>query len=294
MGKKLRYLLAAAAIALFSADAFAQDTTETAEAKPVAETQTESVEAQPVVAEAESAQPATKTKKEERVSADGSYKFRPSWGIGLQYGMTFTDMSNWNDYLLKPSRQSYFDVNFVAEHEIYVEYTPVEGFRISAFGGYQSLYTSNPGFNYGYAGLEPAFSVRRSFYEFAVGLGLGYGRSWIDSKVNDYDGHGILVRPFIEARFYLCDIFALYLRLAFSYFKDFGTDATDYSRARDLSGEIDTDKLSYAGPNVAIGFRFGDYATPVVHIGDSDGDGVKDDIDDCPDVSGTEIGRAHV
>ena len=91
---------------------------------------------------------------------------------------------------------------------------------------------------------------------------MGYGRTWIDSKINDYDGHALLVRPFIEARFYLCDIFALYLRVAFSYLKDFGTDATAYSRARDINNDLDTDKLSYAGPNIAIGFRFGDYATP--------------------------------
>ena len=226
MGKKLRFLIVAAALALFSTNAVAQDTTE---AKP----------------------------KEERVSADGSYQFKLSWGIGIQYGLTFTDMANWNDYLLKPSRQDYFDVNFVAEHDLYVEVTPVEGFRLSLFGGYQSLYTKNPGFNYGYAGIEPAFSVRRSFYEFAVGIGIGYGKTWIDSDVNDYDGHGILVRPFVEARFYPCDIFALYLRVAFSYFKDFGTDATDYSLARDINNEIDTDKLSYAGPNVAVGIRFG-------------------------------------
>ena len=255
MGKKLRFLIVAAALALFSTNAVAQDTTE---AKP----------------------------KEERVSADGSYQFKLSWGIGIQYGLTFTDMANWNDYLLKPSRQDYFDVNFVAEHDLYVEVTPVEGFRLSLFGGYQSLYTKNPGFNYGYAGIEPAFSVRRSFYEFAVGIGIGYGKTWIDSDVNDYDGHGILVRPFVEARFYPCDIFALYLRVAFSYFKDFGTDATDYSLARDINNEIDTDKLSYAGPNVAVGIRFGSYPTPVVHIGDADNDGVKDDIDDCPNDAG--------
>ena len=299
MGKKLRYMIAAAVIALFATDALAQDAETVAgvqepeaaaEATDVAD---EAVaiadveETEAVVDADETTEASEKVAKEERVSADGSYKFIPSWGVGLQYGMTFTDMSNWNDYLLKPSRQSYFDVNLVAEHELYVEWTPIEGLRLSAFGGYQSLYTSNPGFNYGYAGIEPAFSVRRSFYEFAVGLGLGYGRTWIDSKINDYDGHALLVRPFIEARFYLCDIFALYLRVAFSYLKDFGTDATAYSRARDINNDLDTDKLSYAGPNIAIGFRFGDYATPVVHVGDRDGDGVKDDIDDCPDDPGS-------
>ena len=225
---------------------------------------------------------------EKRVSANGSYQFKPSWGIGLQYGMTFTDMSNWNDYLLVPAKQNYFDVNFVAEHELYIEFTPVEGFRLSIFGGWQSLYITDTGFNYAYGGLEPAFSVRRSFYEFAVGIGVGYGYSWLDSKVNDMNGHGLLLRPFVEARFYLCDVFALYLRVAFGYYKEFGLEATDYAKARDLDNKIDEDKLSYAGPNVAVGFRFGDYETPKIVIGDSDGDGILDDVDDCPNDAGLE------
>lgn len=259
MGKKLRYLMVAAVLALFSTNAMAQESTDDGA-----------------------------TKDEERVSANGSYQFKMSWGVGLQYGLTFTDMSNWNDYLLVPAKQNYFDVDFVAEHELYVEVTPVEGFRLSAFGGYQSLYISDTGFNYGYAGLEPAFSVRRSFYEFAVGLGIGYGKSWLDSKVNDMEGHGLLVRPFVEARFYPCDIFAIYLRIAFSYYKEFGLEATDYAKTRDIDNQINEDKLSYAGPNVAVGVRFGDYAKPVVVVGDSDGDGVLDDIDDCPDEAGLE------
>ena len=223
-----------------------------------------------------------------RVSKNGDYQFKPSWGIGLQYGMTFTDMSNWNDYLLVPAKQNYFDVNFVAEHELYIEFTPVEGFRLSIFGGWQSLYITDTGFNYAYGGLEPAFSVRRSFYEFAVGIGVGYGYSWLDSKVNDMDGHGLLLRPFVEARFYLCDVFALYLRVAFSYYKEFGLEPTDYAKARDLDNKIDEDKLSYAGPNVAVGFRFGDYETPKVVIGDADNDGILDDVDDCPNDAGLE------
>jgi hypothetical protein len=228
----------------------------------------------------------SKPAAEKRVSANGNYQFHPSWGIGLQYGLTFTEMENWNDYLWKPAKHNYYDVNFVADHELYGEWTPVEGFRISLFAGFQSLYISNPGFSYIYGGLEPAFSVRRSFYEFAVGLGLAYGGSIFDSDLGDIDGHGLLVRPFIEARFYPCDIFAIYLRLAFSYYKEFGADLPD-----DFKGDkdaADMDKLSYAGPNLALGFRFGSYATPVVVVPDTDGDGVLDDIDDCKDVSGEE------
>ena len=258
MGKKLRFLMVAAVIALFSTNAMAQDAA------------------------------SDSTAKEERVSADGSYQFKPSWGIGLQYGLTFTDMGNWNDYLLVPAKQNYFDVDFVAEHELYIEVTPVEGFRLSFFGGYQSLYITDTGFNYGYGGIEPAFSVRRSFYEFAVGIGVGYGKSWLDSKVNDMEGHGLLVRPFVEARFYPCDVFALYLRVAFSYYKEFGLEETKYAKARDLNHEINTDKLSYAGPNVAVGIRFGNYPDPVVEVPDSDGDGVLDDVDDCPNEPGAE------
>ena len=270
MGKRLRFLLVSAMISLFSTNAVAQDDG--------------------------AAKDGDKAKK--RVSANGSYEFKPSWGIGLQYGMTFTEMENWNDYLLKPGGLNWFDVNFVAEHELYVEATPVEGFRISAFGGFQSVYTSKTGFSYGYAGLEPAFSVRRSFYEFAVGIGLAYGKDWLDAKGqwfdDDIEGHGLLVRPFVEARFYPCDIFAIYLRVAFGYFKDFGIDIKDKASIQAGSaqgkaagyGEIKEDKLSYAGPNVAIGFRFGVYDDPIKKVGDRDGDGVLDDIDDCPDDAG--------
>ncbi|MCL2326111.1 MAG: OmpA family protein [Proteobacteria bacterium] len=261
MRKTLRYLVVAAAVALLSTNAMAQDNTDASG---------------------------------KRVSADGSYQFKPSWGIGLQYGMTFTDMANWNDYLLKPGRQNYFDVNFVAEHELYGEWTPIEGFRISAFFGYQSLYITNTSFNYIYGGIEPAFSVRRSFYEFAVGLGLAYGYSLLgyEEKAgninNDLDGHGILVRPFVEARFYPTDIFAIYLRVAFAYYKEFGLELSDYTKQRDLEGLANAKKLSYAGPNVALGVRFGNYASPILVIGDRDGDGVLDDIDACPDIPGTE------
>ncbi|MBR4984594.1 MAG: OmpA family protein [Proteobacteria bacterium] len=256
MARKFRFLMAAALLMLFSTNAVAEDSGSDSTA---------------------------------RKSADGSYKFEPSWGVGLQYGLTFTDMQNWNDYLLIPARQNYFDANFVAEHELYVEVTPVEGFRLSAFGGFQSLYISDTGFNYGYGGIEPAFSVRRSFYEFAVGIGLGYGKSWLDSTVNKMEGHGLLVRPFVEARFYPADIFAIYLRIAFGYYKEFGLEPNSYAydRAQTSDHPIDLDKLSYAGPNVAVGIRFGNFKTPVVHVGDDDGDGVLNDIDDCPNDSGS-------
>ena len=260
MGKKLRFLMVAAAIALFSTSAMAEDT-------------------------------AQDGKSESRVSANGSYQFKPSWGIGLQYGMTFTDMDNWNSYLLMPARMNYFDVNFVAEHELYVEVTPVEGFRLSVFGGWQNLYITDTGFNYAYGGIEPAFSVRRSFYEFAVGIGVAYGYSWLDSKAHDMNGHGLYLRPFVEARFYPADIFALYLRLGFGYYKEFGLKKPGkdtYAGLRDINDEIDVDKLSHAGPNVAVGIRFGSYATPKVVIGDTDGDGVLDDVDECVDVAGDE------
>jgi outer membrane protein OmpA-like peptidoglycan-associated protein len=263
MKKNLRFLLVAALATMFSTAAMAQDE------------QNDAAAAAP------------------RVSANGSYQFKPSWGIGLQYGMTFTDLQNWNDYLLVPGHMNYFDVNWVAEHELYVEFTPVEGFRLSIFGGWQNLYITDTGFNYAYGGLEPAFSVRRSFFEFAVGAGVAYGYSWLDSDTYQMDGHGLLVRPFVEARFYIGEIFAIYLRVAFAYYKEFGLENPGENTypglmAKTAGAKIDTDKLQYAGPNAAVGFRFGNYAKPVVVIPDSDGDGVLDDIDDCPDVAGSE------
>ena len=225
--------------------------------------------------------------KAQRVSANGSYEFQPSWGIGLQYGLTFTEMTDYNENLLIPGRQSYFDANFVASHELYGEWSPVEGFRISLFAGYQSLYLSDTGFSYIYGGIEPAWAARRSFYEFAVGVGLGYGYSLVDSSKGDMDGHGLMVRPFVESRFYLNEIFALYLRLAFQYYKEFGLEASDYIKSNDTNGDVNVDEIQFVGPHVALGVRFGSYPEHVKSIGDSDGDGVLDDIDECPDEAGS-------
>ncbi len=222
----------------------------------------------------------------QRVSSNGSYEFKPSWGIGLQYGLTFTEMTDYNDNLLIPGRQTYFDVNFVANHELYGEWSPVEGFRISLFAGYQSLYISDTGFSYIYGGIEPAWAARRSFYEFAVGVGLGYGYSLLDSSKGDMAGHGLMVRPFVEARLYPSDIFAIYLRLAFQYYKEFGIELSDYVKDNDRDGNIDKDSLQYVGPNVSIGIRFGSYPDPIKEVGDRDGDGVLDDVDNCPDEPG--------
>ena len=270
MAKKLSILIFAVCAALFSTSAFAEETTDT------------------------SADTSAKASTEKRVSANGSYEFKPSWGIGIQYGITFTGMDNWSDYLLKPNYLNTFETNsFVADHDLYLEFTPVDGFRISAFGGWQTLYHfEDTGFHYFYGGLEPAWSVRRSFYEFAVGIGIGYGQYWLmNEAVGDTKGHGLLVRPFIEGRLYPCDVFAIYLRLGFEYMKSFGLDQpagwTGNPNALTTTA-INLDKLTHAGPHVAIGIRFGSYPTPIAVVPDSDGDGVHDDVDDCVDIQGSE------
>ena len=221
-----------------------------------------------------------------RVSADGQYTFKPSWGVGLQYGVTFTDMDNWNKHLLIPGATNTYDVDVLAHHELYGEWTPVEGFRMSVFGGYQSLYITKTGFGYYYGGIEPAWSARRSFYEMAVGLGVAYGGSMVDTNHGDMNGHGLMLRPFVEARFYPSDIFAIYLRLAFQYYKEFGLEANGWVTSADVHKRVDTDELQYAGPTVSLGVRFGSYPEPRCEIGDRDGDGVLDDVDDCPDAPG--------
>ncbi len=241
---------------------------------------------------AQDSEDATPVVKPNRVSANGSYEFKPTWGIGLQYGLTFTELDNFNNYLLLPSKQNYYKVNYVAEHELYGEWSPVEGFRISIFGGWQSAYIKNTGYDYFYGGIEPAFAARRSFYEFAVGLGLAYGGSLYSSESDEMDnglkGHGLMVRPFVEARFYPCDIFAIYLRLAFNYVRDFGVEATDTMKMLDTDKRIDEDQLALAGPNVSVGIRFGNFELPKVVVGDADNDGVLDDIDQCPENAGSE------
>ena len=279
MGKKLRVLLIAACAALFATSAMAEEATTPAATSNSAAT-------------ADASQ-AEKT-AQKRESKNGKYEFKRSWGIGLQYGLSFTDLTNWNDYLLTPNGHSKIDgYGFVAEHELYVEVTPVEGFRLSAFGGWQSPYIfENTGFHYFYGGIEPAWSIRRSFYEFAVGLGIGYGQYMLKAA-SDATGHGLLLRPFIEGRLYPCDIFAIYLRVGFMFTKSFGFDKdTDAAwNAGYNENEFETkvgNKLFHAAPHVALGFRFGSYPTPVVVIPDTDGDGVLDDIDDCPNSVGLE------
>ena len=221
-----------------------------------------------------------------RVSANGSYQFVPSWGFGIQYGVTFTDMDNWNRNLLIPGAMNLYDVDVLANHELYGELSPIEGLRLSIFGGYQSLYIKETGFSYYYGGIEPAWAARRSFFEMAVGVGIGYGGSTVDTDHGNLSGHGLMLRPFLEARFYPSDIAAVYLRVAYQYYKEFGLDANDWAKAADVNHKIDTDDLHYAGPNVSIGVRFGAYPAPKCVIGDKDHDGVLDDVDDCPSEPG--------
>ena len=218
-----------------------------------------------------------------------AYAFKPSWGIGLQYGMTFTEMDSWNSYLMDQNGH-HFKTRFSGEHDLYIEVTPVEGFRISAFGGWTSVYKWDPGYDYFYGGIEPAWSVRRSFYELAAGLGVGYGQYRLSTAQSEKKGHGLLLRPFIEGRVYPCDFMAIYLRLGITVMKSFGIDniATDPawngSAGIETLYDIDKTRLYHMGPHIALGLRFGSYPTPVVD--DSDNDGIGDDVDSCPTVPG--------
>ncbi len=244
------------------------------------------VEATPEAPAQESAAPESSPELEIPASAHGSYEWKMSWGGGLEYGLFFTNLDRWNTHIINPASLNTFDTSFLAAHELAIEIAPVEGLRVSAFGGLMTSYGSDPGLDIFYFGLEPAFTVRRSIWEFAVGAGIGYGG--VSLRLADHDGSGgsLLVRPFVEARVYPTDFMAVYARVAFVMMRVLDFEA-DNIQILDLDGrKTSADHLSESGPYVALGLRFGAYPDHVKNIPDTDGDTLRDDVDYCPEVAG--------
>jgi len=224
------------------------------------------------------------TKDEKKVSADGSYEWKMSWGGGFELGVFFTELNRWNTHILNPNEEKPFDLSMMIAHDLAFEVSPVEGLRLSLFGGFTTSYTANPGLDAYYIGLEPAFTVRRGIVEFAAGAGVGYGGVTLwTNNVSAGDSSILLARPFLETRLYPADFYALYARLAFNLVSvlDFKSDTLKIAENQP-NRTTSADQLSESGPYLALGVRFGDYPDHIKSVPDTDGDTFRDDVDGCP------------
>jgi len=216
-------------------------------------------------------------------SEHGSYEWKLSWGAGFEYGLFFTELERWNTHLFEPNDVDTVDASFMGVTDFAVEVSPLEGLRLTGFFGIAALY-SGPSLLMYYGGLEPAFAVRRGIWELAAGVGVGGGAISLETD-NDGSGDGtlLMVRPFLEPRVYPTEWMAIYLRVAFNLFRVMEWDSDDLPLTPLVGQEVDEDQLSESGLYASLGFRFGSYPEHVKVVPDTDGDGYRDDIDDCPE-----------
>jgi OmpA-OmpF porin, OOP family len=221
---------------------------------------------------------------EARQSSNGAYEWKPSWGGGLEVGFFFTDLERLNKHLLVPSGARGFDTDVALNLDLALEISPFEISRFTLFGGVQSPITDNPNVTAIYVGVEPAFAFRKDMWEVAIGVGVGLGSADIESDTGSATGDLLLMRPFIEGRRYLSTFMASYLRVGFNYWHFYGVEESGLQLEQaPVLNEPNTSLLDEGGLYVSLGIRFGSYPEHIKVVGDQDGDGILDDIDDCPD-----------
>ncbi len=219
-----------------------------------------------------------------RQSSNGATEWKPSWGGGIEAGVFFTELGRINKHLLEPSGANPFDTDVALNLDLALEISPLEITRFSIFGGIQSPLTDDPGLTAIYVGVEPAFAFRKDMWEVAVGFGLGIGGADIESATGSASADLVLMRPFIEGRRYLSTFMASYLRVGFNYWHFYGIEESGLTLEQAPAlREPNTSLLDEGGLYVALGLRFGSYPEHIKVVGDQDGDGILDDIDDCPD-----------
>jgi outer membrane protein OmpA-like peptidoglycan-associated protein len=228
--------------------------------------------------------PAPAPEEEKKESAHGSYEFKRSYGGGLEAGFWFNDLTRLGLYSFENNGGANYDIVGPFHFDAAAEASIFQGTRFSLFGGIQTPFSSNPSATALYIGLEPAFAFRRDMWELALGMGVGLGTlSASEDTVGDLDASLIVMRPFIEVRRYLSTLVAVYGRVGFNQWIVNGPEGV---QPLDTLGGIpiqDDDNLDEGGAYLALGVRFGHYPEHVKSVPDTDGDGLRDDVDTCPE-----------
>jgi len=224
---------------------------------------------------------------EERVSSDGSYEFKRAYGGGVELGVFFNELARYNTQLLNPANATPFDVNAVYNLDLSFELSYFEGYRFALFGGLQGPFSSDPGLRALYIGLEPSFDFRRAQWEMALGLGVAIGSLNLTSESAGRDASSglVVLRPFYELRYYVNENIATYGRVGFNYWASFNVDDSQFPDRNEgtQQGVLRDNDINEGGIYLALGARFGNFPEPIKSVPDTDGDGIKDDIDDEPE-----------
>jgi len=221
---------------------------------------------------------------EKKESEHGSYEFKRSFGGGVEFGLFFTKFGRWNLMLDQNDEPNRFDTDVALNLDLAFEASPVEGARFTLFGGIQGPGASDPSISALYIGLEPAFAFRRDRWEIALGSGVGVGR--LDFALDNgaqVESGLVLLRPFIEARTYAAKFAAFYARFGFNYWHVYDAEFTNLEAPVNVLNIAQASNLNEGGAYLAVGTRFGYYPEHVKVVPDTDEDGLRDDIDDCPD-----------
>jgi outer membrane protein OmpA-like peptidoglycan-associated protein len=224
--------------------------------------------------------------KKKRESEHGSYEWKPSYGGGVEYGLFFTGLDRWNRNLLAPSDAAQFDTSTVSSFTFALEASLLEGSRITLFSGIETPFSNDPDLMAIYGGLEPAFAFRRNAWELSLGFGVGLGSLNLQTNANqEFDSGLVMLRPAFEVRRYFGEIMAAYLRFGFNQWLPFNGSSDDLTIESDAGTGTagDESRLYEGGLFAALGVRFGHYPEHRKVVPDSDGDGLRDDVDDCAD-----------
>jgi flagellar motor protein MotB len=228
------------------------------------------------------------TSEEPEESEHGSYEWKPSYGGGIGYGLFYSGLDRWNLHLLEPNGVPSLDAKTVSSLTLSAEASLIEGSRLTVFAGFEKPFHSNPSLLAVYGGLEPAFAFRRGDWEMALGIGVGIGSVKLSTENRGSFNAGLVVlRPVLEIRRYVDELFAAYVRLGFNQWLPYNASGDELSiRAPEQSrpGLPEENLLYEGGFFTSLGVRFGHYPEPVERIPDSDGDGRRDDVDDCVDT----------
>ena len=252
----------------------ATDTTQTVPVAAESAVQT----SKDVVAEEEAEEAEEEKEEEAKESAHGSYEWKASFGGGLEYGIFFTELERWNTYILDENVAQRLDISSLWYIDLAAEASVLEGTRFSVFGGMQRPFKGDPSVRALYVGLEPAFAFRRDFWELALGIGAGLGSAKLELETGESMNAGLVVlRPFLEVRRYIGTFSAVYGRFGFHQW------LVNNPEFVDLDFTVPETNLDEGGPYFAIGVRFGHYPEHVKDVPDTDGDGMRDDIDECPE-----------